>query len=406
MRTPSRGERRTRRILRLAHLWIGLALGVPLAVLGITGSVLVFEHELDALFTSSLRPAATGDGGATRPAAEIIAAARAATTDRSLAPSLLLFPKRPGDPAVVRLAPPGRVAPGPGIGGLETFVDPASLAVLGTREIGSGLLRQIFLLHANAMIRDRSGREAIGWLGVAMLALGITGLVLWWPRRDRIAAAFVIKRGARGLRLHRDLHGAAGIWAIGVFMIVSFSGVYLAFPQTVGGAISAVFPARDLRAAAAGVRVAPIPGAQPMDVDAAIATALAAAAAAGGSAGATVRSVGLPGRPEQPYRVAFTPAGRDPEAPAAMAFVDPWTRRVIELRDPRTYSTGETILAWQHALHAGAGLGWTWRLLVFLSGLLPILFAVTGCAMWLLKRRASRNAAFAARHGTASMLGE
>ena len=73
-------------------------------------------------------------------------------------------------------------------------------------------------------------------------------------------------------------------------------------------------------------------------------------------------------------------------------FVDPWTRRVIEVLDPRRFGIGERILAWQHALHAGEALGWAWKILVFLSGFLPPLFVVTGVTMWWRKRsRRSRR---------------
>jgi uncharacterized iron-regulated membrane protein len=69
-------------------------------------------------------------------------------------------------------------------------------------------------------------------------------------------------------------------------------------------------------------------------------------------------------------------------------FVDPWAGRVMALRDPATYSAGERVIAWQRALHAGAGLGWPWRIIVFLSGFLPPLLTGSGVTMWLLKRRA------------------
>jgi uncharacterized iron-regulated membrane protein len=54
--------------------------------------------------------------------------------------------------------------------------------------------------------------------------------------------------------------------------------------------------------------------------------------------------------------------------------------------DPRKFSIGERILAWQHALHAGEALGGAWKILVFLSGLLPPLFVFTGISMWWIKR--------------------
>ena len=38
-----------RRIWLQVHLWLGLTLGVVGALIGVTGSILVFDHEIDAL---------------------------------------------------------------------------------------------------------------------------------------------------------------------------------------------------------------------------------------------------------------------------------------------------------------------------------------------------------------------
>jgi uncharacterized iron-regulated membrane protein len=42
-------------------------------------------------------------------------------------------------------------------------------------------------------------------------------------------------------------------------------------------------------------------------------------------------------------------------------------------------------------LHYGQGLGDVWRALVLLSGLLPLLFGITGVTMWWLKRAQKRE---------------
>ncbi|MFM2372531.1 MAG: hypothetical protein RIS85_2253, partial [Pseudomonadota bacterium] len=39
---------RARTIVRKAHLWLGLGLGALFALLGLTGSLLVFYQEIDA----------------------------------------------------------------------------------------------------------------------------------------------------------------------------------------------------------------------------------------------------------------------------------------------------------------------------------------------------------------------
>ena len=263
-------------------------------------------------------------------------------------------------------------------------VDPVSLQVWDNLP-SSGVLGFVHTLHANFFLSDR---RFVGWLGVAMVVLGISGLVNWWPPRRRWREGFVVRRKARGIVLYRQLHGAAGIWAYVVFIVVSLSGVYLAFPQTLRDAVNIVTPTRDLRALAAAMKVEYVAGATAMPVDDAVALAAQSVPEA------RVDFVGLPSRPDQPYRITLLRAGQNRGEPAVTVFVDPWTRQIVKTFDPRNYSAGETALAWQHALHAGEGAGPLWKLLVFVIGFLPLLFSITGVWMWWLKR-AQRVAAAA-----------
>ena len=60
----------------------------------------------------------------------------------------------------------------------------------------------------------------------------------------------------------------------------------------------------------------------------------------------------------------------------------------ISIDDPRAYTTPNRILNVLYALHFSVGMGGVWTFLVFLTGLLPLLFAITGLNIWWLKRRA------------------
>ncbi|MGE5540633.1 MAG: PepSY-associated TM helix domain-containing protein [Gemmatimonas sp.] len=361
-----------RRILATAHLCIGIALGIPLVALGLTGSILVFEDELRALTGPSAPRVAPGDA---RSIADILDAARGRAPDAR--PTMILMPETSGEPVVVRFAVPG--AP-PGPGAIAVRVDPVSLETFDPQRPGDDWLRQVFLLHAQLFVPGRDGRWLVGWFGVAMVALGVSGIVMWWPRRRRFLAALRVDPAARGPRLYRELHGTIGIWLWCVFMAVSVSSVYLAYPETIGGAVRAVLPGRDLRPASAP-RLADDPGTAPVSLDQAIAAARAAVP------DGSIRTVALPLRPDQPLRVAIAPPGHRHGTPTAAVFLDPRSGEVLEVRDPRQYSAGETVLAWQHAIHAGDGFGWPWRVLVFVSGLLPTVFVVTGFAHWMLRRR-------------------
>ncbi len=121
-RTSAGAWMNIRRWLLRVHLWIGIAFCIPFAVLGVTGSYLVYDQD----FTAPPRATAVGEYKA--PTA-IIGAAMAANPDKRA--TTLSMPLVAGDPAIVR------VANGAGRGARATtqiFVDPVSLEVLGARE--------------------------------------------------------------------------------------------------------------------------------------------------------------------------------------------------------------------------------------------------------------------------------
>ena len=362
----------TRELTRQLHLWVGLLLCVPLVLIGLTGSILVIEDPLRA----ALAPSAKAQAGTAHSAGEIVAAARAAAPN-GYVPSMYIAPIVSGGLATVRLAPPGRQAIGPGEA-MRVDVDPVSLATYPNA--ADDFLRQVFFLHSTLLLKGREGRQVVGWLGVAMLTLAVSGLVNWWPRRANWRAAFTISPSSQGYRLWREMHGAVGIWGLAVFTVVSFGGVYLAFPDTIRTIVAPMLPARDLRAATSAVKVQPVKGGEAMGLDDAIKLAREEVPGSG------VRAAFLPTRPDQPYRIALPRPGTERHETPVMVLVDPWTRKVAAVFDPRNYSAGETFLSVQHAIHAGQGLGGVWKVLVFFSGFLPALFAATGMTMWLKRR--------------------
>src|SRR5579864_3017965 len=81
------------------------------------------------------------------------------------------------------------------------------------------------------MPSTRTGRTVEGWLGLIMIFLGLTGLYLWWPKAGKWKYGFIVRRNAKGLRFHRELHGAVGIWTLVLYLVVTTTGVAFEFPQ-------------------------------------------------------------------------------------------------------------------------------------------------------------------------------
>jgi uncharacterized iron-regulated membrane protein len=393
--------------LQQLHLWTGLVLLLPLVMMGITGAVLVYAHDIEHLLGQGEPPAVTA--GEWRKPSEIIEAAKAASSEAGRMPIAVRWPVEVGEPAAVRLSRPGMATERPQMrggpsqtgqsgsiqgavptvspfaGSLQVLVDPVSLQVLDVQQTMTGWVRFFHDLHGHVFITGGLGREIVGWLGVAMLVLGTSGLIIWWPRSGQWKSAFTIRKGATGLRLHRDLHGAVGIWSLVLFLLVNFTGVYIAFPQQVGAVVNAIWPGRDMRAAIFQARVErPQPGQASITLDAALDLVQASVP------DARFLNAFLPTRPDQALRIGMIRPGHAEGAPIITVLVDPWRQSVIDVFDPKTLSTGETIIAWQRALHYGIGLGGVYKFLVFVSGVIIPIFAVTGTLMWWIKRRNRR----------------
>ena len=375
-----------RHALFTVHMWIGLILGLLLAALGLSGSLLVYDDVVSDWLSP---PPHAATAGQALPLTMIADIARRAAADQGVEGGAMqiIVPQKKTDAVTVRFngispmgAPPsaqngerrnaergnrrGPEGAGPRGRGLQMYLDPVSGEVLGSRGfVQPGLLTFAHQLHGNFLMSRETGRPIVGWLGVAMCLLGLSGLVLWWPKRGQWKYAFKVRRTATGLRFHRELHAATGIWIFLVFMAVSFSGVVIAWPQTMG-----------LNSPAFGPRQ--LPTVEPMEGKTMGATE-AVIAATTAVPDIKLRSITLPGRPDRPITVNYLSNG----AINAALLVDPYRGKVILVRD-----NSERFLAWMRPVHDGS-LGAVWRFLVFLSGLVPTLFIVTGLIMWWKKRQ-------------------
>ena len=370
---------RFRNGLQFVHLWAGLILAIPIIIIGLTGSLIIAEDWYAELSAPSA-PAR----GPTRSISEIVA------TAEKLAPpgwpvNAVAIPTHVGAPAAVQLGlPPGRRPRGQrNVQGLTIYIDPVSLNLLGSEERRrQGKLNQnLRSMHIALMVPQYYGVQIVGLLGIAMVLFGLTGLMLWWPRKGQWSSAFWVKRGARGFRLNRDLHSVAGFWSLIVFLTICISGVDLAFPVAFQSAVGRILPLKNTLSTASVD-----PGAAAAIADkSALSPDDAARVAISSVSHARVVQVQLPPQRDGVYMVTMVPRLVGDNAPQISTFIGPGPE-ILDVVDPRNYSAGKQMLVWLRVLHYGQGLGDVWRALALLSGLLPLLFGITGFSMWWLKR--------------------
>jgi uncharacterized iron-regulated membrane protein len=373
------GWRSFRGVLQSIHLWVGLILSIPFILIGLSGSIIVFLQAVPEMTMPSAMAR-----GTPQPLVKIVAAAEAANAGKG-AVNALVLPNRAGDPVQVQFGPPPgqRPAYGNQNTGTTLYLDPVSLKVLGgmERRRAGPFMRTVTTMHIALMAPGHFGLQFVGFMGVFLVLFGLTGLILWWPGKGQWRFAFGVKKGAKGFRFHRDLHGAVGFWSLIVFLIVSLSGVQLAFPVTFQSMVAGILP-MDTPVADGRIDpavVASVADKNALTVDDAARLALAAVPHA------RIASIQLPPPEGGVFMVALNANPYGNGQPQISAFAGPGPE-VFSIVDPRDYGLGKRLLVWLRVLHYGQGGGDLWRILVFLSGFLPRLFAITGLRMWQLKR--------------------
>jgi len=209
-----------RRALFQVHLWIGLALGLYLVMLSLTGSALVYRNELDAMFRTP-RPAF--DAKATR-----------LTSDELKARAERAYPgytvTRVGE-RITRRNPTIEVWVEKGGTRKERLFNPYTGEDLGDSVTqGEYFVLWLARLH-DELLLDRPGRWWNGVLSAVTVVLTVTGLVLWWPGVSRWRRSLKIKLSSGWRRFNWDLHGAIGFWLFLFMLMWGFSGWYLGMPE-------------------------------------------------------------------------------------------------------------------------------------------------------------------------------
>lgn len=98
---------------------------------------------------------------------------------------------------------------------------------LTTLDSGSDPFAWLFDLHQNLLLGS-AGKKINGWVQLFTLALLLTGLLLWWPKR-RLRKALTVDFSVKGRKFWFQLHRTCAVAAIPLLLLMVASGVGLLF---------------------------------------------------------------------------------------------------------------------------------------------------------------------------------
>jgi uncharacterized iron-regulated membrane protein len=216
MTTPTTRPRKA--ILRPIHVWVGLTAGALISIIGLAGSVIVFRREFE-------RAAMPGNSAA-RNFSRMVSLDDAVREIVRVRPDARIrrvrLPASAGDPYLFQVELPAKATE-------QIVLDSATGRVLGTAR--AGWVDWMIDLHRN-LLSGKQGRKAVGFAGIVLLILSMSGMLMWLTGRRNWRAWTLVRREGPSRRFHFELHRATGLWACTFLAVISFTGIERAFPDT------------------------------------------------------------------------------------------------------------------------------------------------------------------------------
>jgi uncharacterized iron-regulated membrane protein len=251
--------------------------------------------------------------------------------------------------------------------------------VTRARGIWAWPVEAAFQLHANLLSGD-AGLRAIGFVGLAVVLLALSGLIYWWPNPGRFKVT--LGQTVRPKPVNRDLHRAVGVVYALYLMMMAGIGLTLAWEpwmQPVIGQVLSFAPDAKPKAPKK-ICAAPAP------VEASVVAAQSL------RPGQAIKSVRFPNK-GRVVAVYFQSRITMPTRVTDHVWTNACTAKVLAADDPAQSRSGDAFFNWLLPVHSGDWLGLPGRLLSWSAAVALVVMGMTGYALWILRilrRRKSR----------------
>jgi len=201
------------------HLWLGLTSGLVVFIVSITGCLYAFQAELQELTQPFRRvdkqdlpllPPSELEAIAINelPGKKIHSAIYEKGGDRAAVVSFYDF-----DPLYYYLV----------------YINPYDGRVLKVKNMSHDFFYQVLQGHFYLWLPATIGQPVVATSTLVFVIMLITGLVLWWPKKNKAKQRFTIKWSAKWRRKNYDLHNVLGFYTTWIALILALTGLVWGF---------------------------------------------------------------------------------------------------------------------------------------------------------------------------------
>jgi uncharacterized iron-regulated membrane protein len=212
-----------RKAIGKLHLWLGLASGLIVLIVSLSGAVFVFQDEIRDL---------------TQPWRKVEVQARP-----MLLPSVLqaaAIKAQPGFTAswTTYNGPDRSVAVylSKGEDVYYAFLNPYSGQLLKVQNLKSDFFTIVQYLHMYLLLPPAIGKWVVDIAVITFVVMLISGIVLWWPRNKAARKQrFSVKWEASPKRRNYDLHNVLGFYASALGLVLALTGLCISYEWLMDG---------------------------------------------------------------------------------------------------------------------------------------------------------------------------
>ncbi|SEI80327.1 Uncharacterized iron-regulated membrane protein [Dyadobacter sp. SG02] len=206
-----------KKIASQLHLWLGVSSGLVVFIVALTGSILVFEDELEPVIYAKFHLVEAPKDQSPLPLDNLRAAVASAYPKQRITRIAI-------EPYADRTIIFGLVKGKKEKDVLSVAVNPYTAEITGTRHENESFFHIVLQLHRYLCMED-TGKLITGVSCVMFIVIMITGLILWWPNRKQTKQRLTIKWNAKFKRLNWDLHAVFGFYVLPFTFLIALTGL-------------------------------------------------------------------------------------------------------------------------------------------------------------------------------------
>ena len=211
-----------KKVIGRIHLWLGLATGVIVFIVGLTGAILVFEEEISGFLHYGVFQKVEQKTQSFAPPSRIFAVADSALQGTKIARTYYtVFTSGNRVNALWALDSTRQYH--------AVLQNPYTGKVVSRYDYKSAFFTAITHIHISLAMGE-VGTTVIRYATLIFVILMITGLILWKPAsRNGYKQRFTIKWNSKGKRLNYDLHSVLGFYMFWLAIFIALTGLVWSF---------------------------------------------------------------------------------------------------------------------------------------------------------------------------------